>query len=531
VTKRASPRASPNRALLAARDFGDSRVVRSDLAPRLAIVLAMLGAAACETSLGSRADSGARRDAMGLDASGLDATGLDAMGLDALANDAPVARDVGALPCDAGFTLVLSAPRASEPLAVSFTDATGYVYIGLTASGAGRPRVVSGPITGMGPYTWSFTVNELRGGRLDLAFTADMGARTIARCSVWVDDAAPLPDAGILDAGGTTPPTNRFGIGFVGPGDPSDLDRAADLAGPGGFVKLIFPGVRRDTAGPDAPWSMAIRDAYARDLVPVVRVGPPWDDGAVREQADPGSDHLRYTELAAAYRRVVEGLPLRAGWPIYVEVHNEPNLCYEWRCTAGSVAGGWISGAQMAAEYAALLRDVADALHAIGDSRVHVLNAGLAPGGVRRCECGTDGFEAGNTSLDFLRDMQSAVADVFDRVDGFASHSYPAAGFGHTFFVPYDRASTGLHVFDRELETIGHPELDVFLTETGWCQPGERCRENGGSRDDIAGWTEAAYRDVWLTHPRVRAVMPFILRDPAWNDFAWVDPAGAPYPV
>jgi hypothetical protein len=127
--------------------------------------------------------------------------------------------------------------------------------------------------------------------------------------------------------------------------------------------------------------------------------------------------------------------------------------------------------------------------------------------------------------------MQTAVPDVFDRVDGFASHSYPAAGFGHTFFVPYDRASAGLHVFDRELETIGHPELDVFLTETGWCQPGERCRENGGSRDDIAGWTEAAYRDVWLTHPRVRAVMPFILRDPAWNDFAWVDPAGAPYPV
>jgi hypothetical protein len=322
-----------------------------------------------------------------------------------------------------------------------------------------------------------------------------------------------------------------FRSGFVGPGDATDLDRDADLVGPGGHVKLIFPGVRRDTAGPDPSWSSAIAAAYARDLVPVVRIGPPWDDGFVREQADPGSDHLRYTELAAAYRRVLEGLPLRAGWPIYVEVHNEPNLCYEWRCTAGSVSGGWISGAQMAAEYAALLRDVASALHAIGDPRIRVLNAGLAPGGVRRCECGAEGFEAGNTSLDYLRDMQSAVPDVFDHVDAFASHSYPAEGLGYAFFVPYDRASTGLHVFERELETIGRPSLDVFLTETGWCQPGARCPMNGGTRDEIATWTESAYRDPWLTHPRLHAIMPFILRDDAWNDFAWMDPGGAPYPV
>jgi hypothetical protein len=500
-------------------------------------VIAVLSLAGCETPLGTRRDTGvAPDDAFALDAPGLDAPGLDAP---AIADDAFVPPlDVGALDCDGRFAISPRPPRAGAPLSVSVTDDTGYVYIGLSASGAGSPRVEMGPITGTGPYTWSFTVQDFSAGRLDLAFTADMGATTVARCALWVEPGAMpvdagMPDAARIDAGPMTmPPTgNRFGIGFVGPGDAADLDRAADLAGPGGFVKLIFPGVRRDTAGPDASWSAAIRETYARDLIPVVRIGPPWDDGYVRNQSDAGSDYRRYTELAAAYRRVIEGLPLRPGWPIYLEIHNEPNLCYEWRCSPGSVPGGWISGAQIATEYASMLRDVADALHAIGDPRIRVLNGGLAPGSVRRCECGTDGFEAGNTSLDFLRDMQSGVPGIFTRIDGFASHSYPAEGLGHTFFVPYDRASTGLHVFERELETIGRPELDVFMTETGWCQRGDRCRENGGNRDQIADWTEQAYRGVWLTHPRVRAVMPFILRDPAWNDFAWVEPGGAPYPV
>lgn len=521
---------------------GEAPTMRSMQHPIALLALASLSIAGCETTIGTRRDTGFYPpDAAGLDAPGLDAPGLDALALDggSDADDAFVPPlDVGMLACDARFTLSPRPPRSGEPLTVSVTDAPGYVYIGLSASGAGSPRVEMGSISGSGPYTWSFTVRDLAPGRLDLAFTADMGATTVATCSVWVEMGAMpvdagMPDAARIDAGPmTTPPTgNRFGIGFVGPGDAADLDRAADLAGPGGFVKLIFPGIRRDTAGPDPSWANAIRETYARDLIPVVRMGPPWDDGYVRNQSDAGSDYRRYTELAAAYRRVVEGLPLRPGWPIYLEIHNEPNLCYEWRCSPGSVPGGWISGAQIAAEYASMLRDVANALHAIGDPRIRVLNGGLAPGGVRRCECGTDGWEGGNTTLDFLRDMRSAVPDVFTRIDGFASHSYPAAGFGHTFFVPYDRASTGLLVFERELEAIGRPELDVFMTETGWCQPGSRCRENGGNRDQIADWTEQAYRNVWLTHPRVRAVMPFILRDPAWNDFAWVEPGGAPYPV
>ncbi len=70
----------------------------------------------------------------------------------------------------------------------------------------------------------------------------------------------------------------------------------------------------------------------ARGLIPVVRMAPPWDGRNARSMADGGSNHRSHTELAKAYRRVTEDLPKRPDWPMYVHVHNETNVCYEWNC-------------------------------------------------------------------------------------------------------------------------------------------------------------------------------------------------------
>lgn len=486
-----------------------------------------LMALSCEGVLSTSQRDASVRDTSVRDTSSHDgaADARDAgSGLDV--QDAP--SDVGQpLHCDPAFSISPATPRAGMPFSVSVTDSTGWTYVDLSLSGPGAPMAAWEGVSGS--FTWRYTVSGHAAGVLSMVFTAEMGTRTIARCSVRVEDAVMPIDAGSqVDSGtGMSPPTNRFGIGFVGPGSAEDLDLAADLAGPGGYVKLIFPGVTRDTPGPDPSWINAVRDAYARNLIPVIRIGPPWGDNDVRYDSDDGA-HLRYTALAAAYRRVVERLPLRAGWPIWIEVHNEPNLCYEWTCRAGE---GWLDYTTAAREYGAMLRDVANALHAIGDPRIRVLNGGLAPGGARRCECGGNGYEAGITSREFLTAMMAEVPDLFTRVDGFASHSYPAEGEGWGFFVPYDRARPGLAYFETELRTIGRGDLRVFLTETGWCTPGSRCPSGGGTRDQIATWTESAYTGFWLGHPQIAAVMPFILRDAAWNDFAWVSPEGTHYPV
>ncbi len=342
-------------------------------------------------------------------------------------------------------------------------------------------------------------------------------------------DAGPGPDAGSTMG----PPDNRFGIGLVSPGNTTQLDLTADLTGPGGHIKMIFVGLRPAMDGPTAEWVDVVRQAYARDLVPVVRFGPDWGDRRVRNQSDDGSDGLAYTALAASYANVVRGLPLREGWPFYVEVHNEPNLCYEWQCDRGRFESDRITSERIAQEYASMLRDVADALAALGDPRVRVVNAGLAPGGVRWCECNgtSDGaYEGGNTSREFLAQMAAAVPGVFDRIDAFASHSYPAEGEGWGFFVPYESAGPGLRYFETELGTIGREELPVLMTETGW--PTTHGGTTYATREQQATWMRQAYEGVWLTHPRIRAVMPFILQDAgSWDAFAWVAGDGTPYPV
>jgi len=336
-------------------------------------------------------------------------------------------------------------------------------------------------------------------------------------------DASERPVDVPLDAPRYVGTGNRFGIGLVGPGTALDWDLSAELIGAGGYVRLVLPGITRDTQGADPAWIAAVQAVYARGLVPVIRLAPPWGDADVRYDSDDDA-HLHYTALAAAHRRVVEDLPLDPSLPLWVEVHNEPNLCYEWTCHAGDGASGWLPYQTTAHEYAAMLRDVADAIHAIGDPRILVMNAGLAPGGAARCQCGGSDFAPGVTSLAFLTEMKVAVPDVFAHLDGFASHAYPAQGEGWGFFVPYAQASIGLHFFERELALIQR-DLPVFLTETGWSTDG------GGTRAQIADWTVNAYQGVWLTDPRIAAIMPFMLRDPAWDAFGWVAPDGAHYPV
>ena len=326
------------------------------------------------------------------------------------------------------------------------------------------------------------------------------------------------------------PGGNRFGIGLVGPGDPGQLDLAHELAGDGGYVLLILPGVHKGQNGPEPGWADSVQGAYDRNLIPVIRIGPGWGDTNIRKDSD-DPQHLSYGTLAQSYKSVIAGLPLKLGWPLYVQVHNEPNLCYEWKCGGA----GWLDSATRAAEYAHYFVDVADAIHSIGDQRVNVSLGALAPGGAVNCHCcGGEGcdFEAGETGLDFMNHMKNAIPDVWNRLDFLASHSYPAQGIGWGFFLPYDQCGPGLNYFQNELNTIGK-ELPVLITETGWST--KRPPEGPWpSEEQKAQYTVQAYQDVWLTHPAIAGVMPFMLQDGFWGDqegFGWVHTGGAHFPV
>ena len=419
-------------------------------------------------------------------------------------------------------------PAPGEPLGVTVTAATGYVWIGMEVTGpGGHDQVGEVAISGSGPFTWAWVYLLEAEGWYSFTFTADSGATPICEGSVYVsgdpagddDDVQPDDDDATPDA----PPDNPFGIGLVGPGNPGQWDLASELAGPGGHVKLIFPGILPSTSGPQADQVAAVQGAWDRDLVPVIRLGPPWGQRNIRAWSDDAA-HLDYTSLAATWAAVVAGLPMRDGWPLWVEVHNEPNLCYEWECDP---ADGWLGSAVRAAEYAAFLRDVTSAIQALGDPRIGVINGGLAPGGAVTCECGGSGFTAGETSLDFIAAMEAAEPGVFADLDGFATHSYPSSGGGWGFFPAYADSGTGLWWWQQEVAAAGVAGKPVFVTETGWTVNAGAF----GSRQEVADWTLLAWQNDWLPAVELEAVMPFQLQDPAWDDFGWVESGGAHYPV
>ncbi len=425
------------------------------------------------------------------------------------------------LPCDDGFVFSHDPAVVGEGFTASFSHAEPLVYVDMEVTGAGSPTSSWVGGVGDGPYTWIWNISGHGSGQLSFTFVKDKngGSGTpVATCQLHSVGSGSGGSGGSGGAG--PPPVNRYGMGYVSEGNAADHDLTAKLAGPGAYVTVIFADIKPGRTDAEASWKQSISDAYARDLIPVIRMAPPWGDRRVRNM---GESPTSYKALGQVYKDVIASLPKREQWPLYVQVHNEPNLCYEWACDSGA-----LSDSQIAGEYAALLRDAADALHSLNDPRIRVLNGALAPGGVTQCDCATQNGPPGTLATTFLQQMNAAVPGVFEKIDAFASHSYPSKGDGWGFFCPYGEAQPGLLFFEKELAAINKPSLPVLMTETGWTIQHEGYN---WSRDQVADFTVDALKNVWLTHPNILGITPFILRDGAWDNFAWTDTNGNPYPV
>jgi hypothetical protein len=88
--------------------------------------------------------------------------------------------------------------------------------------------------------------------------------------------------------GGNSSRWNRFGLGLVSSGDASMTSYVSNLAGSGGWILLVFPGVTNTSGAPPSDWVAAVSAAYAAKLRPVVRIGPPWGDTFYRDMSDYG---------------------------------------------------------------------------------------------------------------------------------------------------------------------------------------------------------------------------------------------------
>ncbi|HZO32144.1 MAG TPA: hypothetical protein VFH48_39820, partial [Chloroflexota bacterium] len=245
----------------------------------------------------------------------------------------------------------------------------------------------------------------------------------------------------------------------------------------------------------------------------------------------PDPDGLSYKSEADRYRRFFDAID----WPgetVLVTVANETNRPDEW------------GGAPNPAAYARFLRDVSEALRRVTSVKVLILNGALdayAPSARFATTFAMD-------SELYMEGMVAEVPDIFERLDGWASHAYPLGPFGEhpgkqIFQIddvrpnatprrkpPTGIVNRGVNGYEWELwklEQLGlKRELPVYVTESGWrhrsTQAPSRDKDfatvedgrftdlvslafDGPSNGPAEGWVP------WNQDPRVRAVALFAL--------------------
>lgn len=304
---------------------------------------------------------------------------------------------------------------------------------------------------------------------------------------------------------------------------------AARLTGRGGYAVQL---IRSDDLRPRS-WQRMFDLLDREGLVPIVRLATFKDtanDWWTAPTPDP--DGLSYKGEADRYRRFLDAIDWRSE-TVLVTVANEMNRADEW------------GGAPNPAAYARFLRDVTEALRRVTSVKVLVLNGAL--------DAYAPSASFGTTfSIDaelFMEGMAAEVPDLFQRLDGWASHAYPLGPFGEhpgrqIFKIddvrpnaterrqpPPSLPNRGVNGYAWELWKLRQlgvtRELPVYVTESGWRHvrsqvAGARDRHfatvedqrfaelvtlafDGPPGGPAEGWTP------WNKDPRVRAVALFAL--------------------
>jgi hypothetical protein len=304
---------------------------------------------------------------------------------------------------------------------------------------------------------------------------------------------------------------------------------AGRLSGLGGYAVEV---IRSNDLDP-VSWQTMVDLLDREGQIPIIRMATFKDEQNqwwIAPPPDP--DGKGYKSEADRWRRFFDAIEWKSE-TVLVTVANETNRPDEW------------GGAPDPAAYARYLRDVAEALRRVTSVKVLVLNGAL--------DAYAPSATFGNTfaidSERYLEDMVAEVPDIFDHLDGWASHAYPLGPFGEhpgrqTFQIDDTRPTArprrrppggimnrGVNGYEWELwklQQLGlSKELPVYVTETGWRHstsqaPNSRDKDfatvgderfaemvslayDGPSDGPAEGWTP------WNKDPRVKAVALFAL--------------------
>jgi hypothetical protein len=273
-------------------------------------------------------------------------------------------------------------------------------------------------------------------------------------------------------------PNNIFGIHVL---FPSEIHEAKNLinstSGDWGYVTIPIQSSDKDLQ----KWQSFMDDAKRLHVIPIIRLSTTGDyfNTAVWEKP-------KLTDIVD-FANFLDSLD----WPTenrYIVVYNEVNRGDEW------------GGSPDPFEYAQIL-DYAVDVFKTKNPDFFVISAGLD-------NAAPNIFRQYMNAIDFMNAMSYEVPNIFTKIDGLSSHSYPNPAFSQP------PNGQGVSSFKRErdfAEKLGGKKLPVFITETGWSN--ETLPE-----DLIASYYRRAFENVW-NDPGIVAVTPFILNAGA-GDFA-----------
>ena len=286
-------------------------------------------------------------------------------------------------------------------------------------------------------------------------------------------------------------PNNKFGIHIIS-GSIDESSPAAELVntnGDWGYITFLIESSQRN----EGRWQEFFNDLRRRHLIPIVRLATKSNGHWARP----------YEKEYEAWADFLDKL----NWPTknrYVIVYNEPNHGAEW------------GGAVDPKNYARVLDQTISALKNKNED-FFVLNAGFDASAPQQ----TPNYMS---EVEFLRQMNEEVPGIFDKLDGWNSHSYPNPEFIGS---PDAHGRGTVRTWFWELQQLRNlgvtKNLPVFITETGWKHSaGVNFNPNFPSPETVATYYTKAFSEAW-NHQRIVAVTPFLLtyQQPPFDYFSF----------
>lgn len=288
-------------------------------------------------------------------------------------------------------------------------------------------------------------------------------------------------------------PNNKFGIHIIS-GTADESSPAAQLVnsslGDWGYVTVLIASKDRS----HDRWQAFFNDLRKKHLIPMVRLA-----------TQPEGSHWKvpYEGEETAWADFLDNLV----WPTknrYIIIYNEPNQGQEW---AGQVNPK---------SYAQVLDKTINALKNKSQD-FFVLNAGFDASTPNKPPLYLD-------QLNFMRQMEEAVPGIFNKLDGWVSHSYPNPGFVGS---PKATGRGTVRTWFWELQKLREfgvtKQLPIFITETGWKHAeGIDFDKSLPTAAQVGGYLKEAFQNAWSSN-RIVAVTPFLLnyQEPPFDHFSF----------